>query len=97
MNLCLLLQPGLPSDDEADGTHRKLLGDTQQELRCCAAGWAALMLGKWIGTTSIAQVKAGACSRNRIIPWNKGVWAPTSWEPMCKTGYPSTTSASGGQ
>lgn len=53
MNLCLLLQPGLSSDDEADGTHRKLLDDTQQELRCSAAGWAALSQGEWVNRNCI--------------------------------------------
>lgn len=97
MNLCLLLHPQLSSDDEADGTHRKLLGDTQQELRHCAAGWAALMLGEWsTRTSSTAQVKAGPAPETELSHGTRDFGLLPAGQQICKTGNPSTASASGG-
>lgn len=61
MNLCLLLQLWLSSDDETDSTHRKLLNDIQLELRCYAAGQATLMLGEWVGRNLIKCTGKGWC------------------------------------
>lgn len=74
---------------------RKLLGDTSSSAML-QGGLPWCWGNGWPGTSSTAQVKADHCPRNRIILWNKGVWAPTSRAAVLQTGNPSITSASGG-
>ena len=93
----LPFQPGLSSDDETDGTHRKLLDNTQLELRhyCCREGCPHI--------EGMSQDEPRQLHRQRPVPAQgtasphaaRKFGLPQAGQQLCKIGNPGPTLVSG--